>query len=232
MNYIWNILQQAEKEGIDKGSIVFKVAEIYSPYMEIALEDINISSLMDETNIEVNLWYRFYDIFKDLFNVNLKDDLEFREVLLDILMHFLGEIDLNRGICKNYIYKRCLLREIQNGIYGQKLKKNIKVFSSEELDYYLDGLINLYSCNTSLHLFNKIIGKIFKNNIVYTNKNKPKDMYIYIAKKKSDNLDLKLSILLDTFLPTNMNPIVFWNNHFGILGVDNTMRIDEISLVE
>ena len=232
MNYIWNILQQAEKEGIDKGNIIFKVAEIYSPYMEIALEDINISSLMDETNIEVNLWYRFYDIFKDLFNVNIKDNLELREVLLDILLHFLGEIDLSRGICKNYIYKQCLLREIQGGIYGGKLKENIIVFSTEELDCYLDGLINLYSCNISLHLFKKILGKIFKNNIVYTNKSKPKEMYIYIAKDKNNNSDLKLSILLDTFLPTNMNTIVFWNKHFGILGVDKTMKIDKISLVE
>jgi hypothetical protein len=232
MNYIWNILQQAEREGIDKGSVVFKVADIYSPYMEIASEDINISNLMDNTDIEVNPWYRFYEIFKDLFNINLQESLELREVLLDILIHFLGDIDLNRGICKNYIYKQYLLREILSGIYGEKLKENIKVFSKNEINCYLEGLINLYSCNLSLHLFKKIMGNIFKNNIVYINKSKPKDIYIYIAQEKSDDLDMKMSILIDTFLPINMNPMVFWNDHFAILGLDNTMKIDAISLVQ
>lgn len=232
MNYIWSILQQAEKEGIDKGNIVFKVAEIYSPYMETALEDLNVASLMDETDIEVNPWYRFYDIFKEFSNVNLEENLKLREVLFDIIIHFLGEIDLNSGICKNYIYKKYFHREILDGIYGEKLKNNIKVFSVEELDYFLDSLINLYSCNISLHLFNKILGKMFKSNIVYINKKKPKDIYIYIAKEKSDVLDMKMSILIDTFLPINMKPMVFWNKHFGILGADKTMKIDEISLVQ
>ena len=232
MNYIWNILQQAEREGIDKSEVVFKVAKVYSPYMEIALEDINISSLVDGTDVEINPCYRFYDIFKDLFNINLKENLELREVLLDILIHFLGEIDLNRGICKKFIYKDYILKEIKNGVYGQNLKNNIGVFSNEELDYFLDGLINLYSCNVSLHLFKKVLLSIFRNNIIYINKRKPKDIYIYIAKDKSDELDAKMSILIETFLPINMNPMVFWNKHFGILGADKTMKIDEISLVQ
>ena len=96
----------------------------------------------------------------------------------------------------------------------------------------MDGLINLYSCNVSLHLFKKVLLSIFRNNIIYINKRKPKDIYIYIAKDKSDELDAKMSILIETFLPINMNPMVFWNKHFGILGADKTMKIDEISLVQ
>ena len=232
MNYIWNILQQAKKDGIDKDSIVFKFAEVYSPYMEIALEDINISSLIDGTDVEINPWFRFYDIFKDLFNINLEESLELREVLLDILIHFLGEIDLNRGLSKKYIYKEYMLTEIQAGVYGQKLKNNIGVFSEEELDYFLEGLVNIYSCNVSLHLFKKVLGNIFRNNIVYINKNKPKDIYIYISREKNDELEAKMTMLIDTFLPINMNPMIFWNKHFGILGADKTMKINEISLVQ
>ena len=41
MNYIWNILINAEQRGLDRRNITFKEAEIYSPYMEMAFENIN-----------------------------------------------------------------------------------------------------------------------------------------------------------------------------------------------
>ena len=160
MNYIWNILIEAKQRGIDKNKITFKEAEIYSPYMEMAFENINEPNFDENTAIEINPWYRFYDIFKDLFNINLTESKELREVLFDVIVHYLGDIDSRVGLCKKQVYRTLLYKDIVKGIYGENLKDNINAFNMAERDCFLDGIINLYSCNTSLLLLRKILRKV------------------------------------------------------------------------
>ena len=83
-----------------------------------------------------------------------------------------------------------------------------------------------------LQLFNKVLRKVFKNSIVYSNKEKPKNMYIYLGEIETEELKNKIDVILDTFLSIDMKPLIFWNQHFGILGLDNTMKNDEIVMVE
>ena len=90
----------------------------------------------------------------------------------------------------------------------------------------------MYKTGVSIQLFNKILRKIFKNSIVYSNKEKPKDIYIYLDEIKTKELENKIDFILDTFLSIDMKPLIFWNQHFGILGLNNTMKNDEIVMVE
>jgi hypothetical protein len=232
MNYIWESLLKADKQKIHRKEIKFIKSEICSPYMEIAFDDLNATSLPKNNIIEVNECYRFYEIFKDLFNINIEESTELREVLLDILLHYLGELDLKRGVCKTEFYKEFLMKDILNKVFGNKLADNINYFEKEECDALLDGLITLYKTGVSLQLFNKILVKIFKNSIVYSNKEKPKDIYIYLGEVKTKELENKIEVIVDTFLSIDMRPLIFWNQHFGILGLDNTMKNDEIVMVE
>lgn len=232
MNYIWNALLRADENELDRNKIKFVPAEICSPYMEISLEDINLTSLPENNVIEVNQCYRFYEIFKDLFNINLEEGKELREVFLDIVLHYLGKLDLKSGLCKNEFYKKFLMKDILNGLFGEGLKNNIKIFTKNEIEDFLEGLITLYSTGNSIYLFNKILRKIFKNSIVYINKDKPKEIYIYLGEKFNFNLKTKIEMLIDTFLPINMTPLIFWDKHFGILEYKETMKIDQIVMVE
>lgn len=231
MNYLWSILLEAENKGIDKNSISFVPAKICSPYMEIALEDINRCEVSEVDEIEVNPWYRFYNIFKDLFHIDNHENVELREVLFDIVLHYLAEIDLVSGVNKQHFYKELILRDINNNIFGKEIKDDIKVLESEELDIILDSLINLYSCNTSLHLVKKVIRQIFKKSIVYLSKEKSKDIYIYLNKEYTKELEQKINLILNIFLPINMEPHIYWDKHFGIIGLDSTMKIDNIVMV-
>lgn len=231
MNYIWNVLLQAKKEKIDFNDLSFIPAEYYSPYMEIAFDDINCTKIADNRKVEVNYWYRFYDIFKDLFNINNKEDIELREVLFDVIMHFLGELDLMSGINKEYFYKQLLLKDINNNIYGEFLKENIKVFSIDELNYFLDGLINQYKCNTSLLLLRKVTKSIFKSCIIYISKEKPKEIYVFLGEKYSEEKLKKINMILEVFMTINMKPLIFWDKHFGIMGVEDTMILDNMVMV-
>ena len=232
MNYIWDILLKADEQKFHRKDIKFSKAEIFSPYMEIAFDEINSTSLPEDNIIEVNECYRFYEIFKDLFNINNEESMELREVLLDILLHYLGELDLKKGLCKTEFYKDFIMKDILNEVFGENLANNIDYFEKEECDALLNGLINLYKTGVSIQLFNKILRKIFKNSIVYSNKEKPKNIYIYLGEVKTKELENKIDVILDTFLSIDMKPLIFWNQHFGILGLDNTMKNDEIVMVE
>ena len=232
MNYIWEALLKADKENISRRNIKFKKAEVCSPYMEMSLEDINMSLLPEENSIEVNVYYRFYEIFKELCDINFTESSELRETLLDIVLHYLGELDLKEGICKEEFQKRFLLKDINEGVYGDSLKQNIESFEKDDLNVFLSSLITLYKAGTSLQLFNKVLRNIFKKSIIYISQDKPKDIYIYLDEIKDKNLERKIEAILDTFLPINMNSFIFWDKHFGIIGIDKSMKLDEIVMVE
>lgn len=232
MNYIWEALLKADKENFNRRDIKFKKAEVCSPYMEMSLEDINLNLLPEGHSIEVNVYYRFYEIFKDLCDINFTENTELRDTFLDIILHYLGELDLKEGICKEEFQKSFLMKDICEGIYGDSLKNHIQSFNSDDLNIFLSGLITLYRTGTSLQLFNKVLRNIFKNSIIYRSKDKPKDIYIYLDEIKTELLKKKIKAILDTFLPINMNSFIFWNKHFGIIGVDESMKMDEIVMVE
>lgn len=232
MNYIGDILLEADKENIERNKVKFVPAKVFSPYIEILFENINETSLPDNNIIEVNQYYRFEEIFKELFDINVKENYEFREVTFDILIHYLGELDLKMGFCKEEFYKKFLLRDILNNVYGESLAKNIHFFNKEELDSLLSGLICLYKTGTSIKLFTSILKKIFKNSTVYISKDRPKDIYIYLNEIKNQKLEYKINEIIDTFLPINIRNLVFWNKHFGIIGENRTMKLNNIVMVK
>ncbi|MBX4263357.1 hypothetical protein [Clostridium estertheticum] len=144
MNYIWDILLKADKQNILRGNIKFVPAKVYSPYMEIAFADLNANSLPSDNTIEINGYYRFQNIFDELLNVNFDESKELIETFFDIVIHFLAEIDLSQGLCKNEYYKKFIMKDIRNGSFGYELSENINEFNKEEIDYLLSGLITLY----------------------------------------------------------------------------------------
>ncbi len=59
---------------------------------------------------------------------------------------------------------------------------------------------------------------------------KEEEVLIYIG---ADNNDLnrgKIDLLQEMFLPIGYSTRMFWKNHFGIIGVNDTMKIDEIEI--
>ncbi len=232
MNYIWEALLKADNQKINRKELKFLRAEICSPYMEIASEDLNSKLLPKNKVVEVNECYRFYEIFKDLFNINVQESKELRDVLLDIVLNYLGEMDLKSGLSKKEFYKDFLMKDIVNGRFGDKLAESINCLKKEELDAFLNGLITLYKTGVSLQLFNKTLRNIFEKSIVYSNKENPKHIYIYLDEEKTKKSEKKIDVIVDTFLPINMKPFIFWKQHFGIIGIDNTMKINETVMVE
>ncbi|AOR23475.1 hypothetical protein [Clostridium taeniosporum] len=232
MNYIYDIFIKAIEEDTSIETIKFKQADIYSPYMELSIENINSNKLPQDEYVEINAFYRFQEIFEELLDINFKENTELKNVLFDILIHYLCELDLKQGLNKSEFYKKFLYKDIINNVYGEDLAKNVLCFSKKEKDIFLNSFITLYKTGTSLQLFNNTLAKIFKNSMVYLNKENPKDIYIYLDECKTKILKGRINAIIDTFLPINMKIYLFWNKHFGILGSNNTMKINDIVMIE
>jgi hypothetical protein len=230
MNYIWDMLIKAQKAGLKKEDITFLRAKVYSPYMELAFEELNSGFQEDKMVVEVNPYYRYYDIFKNLFPPDFVEYEALRNVLFDLLMHHLADTDAYMGMNKTEFYKHFILEDIENGCFGQKLKESLAEFSEVEKQMLLERIIRLYKLGDSLQLLKETIHVIFSNSSIYINKQEKDEILLYLGERKNLSKEKKIQLILDYFLPVKYAIRIYWDKHFGIIDVKETMKIEEILL--
>ncbi len=230
MNYIWDLLLEADREHIPRKQITFELAKRYSPYMEISFENLNTAKLEDEMRIEVNPYYRFYSIFKDLFHPDYMEALALRQVLLDVLLHYLAFIDLKQGLSKREYYTRFIENDLLQGIYGKQMTDTYNLLTLSEKHILLSGIFQLYTTGVSLLIFKKIMRQIFEHSSIYQNNETKDEVLIYVGERKSELCTKKLQMLCEFFLPLHTKIVVYWEHHFCIFDVPETSRINEIAL--
>lgn len=228
MNYIWDVMLSSKLKGIDPNGIRFVPAEDYSPYMELSLEDLNQREI--EQIVEVNPYYRFYSIFKELFLPDDEEDYELRENLFDILIHFLGTIDLYQGMNKREYYIRFLSRDIRNGVFGDRIASSFNVLDRQEQDKICEGLLMVYETGELIHFLKQTMSKIFKKSIIYANCEEKNELLIYMGQEKTEHANSKVELILELFLPLHFTIEIYWSHHFGILEEEATMRMEGIAL--
>ena len=228
MNYIWDLVIKAGQSGIHKKNIEFSVAESYSPYMELSCEVLNIRKI--EHEVEVNPYYRYYEIFKDMFNINNTEDKEFRDRLFDITAHFLADIDVMQGMNKSEYYLRFVRRDINNGLFGELVKEDFDLFNEEEKNILAENIIRLYLTGDALYLLKDSLRKIFRNSTIYANYETLDELLFFINCNKKDLYEKKLELINEIFLPVKFRTRVYWKDHFGVIEAEDTMMIDSIAL--
>ncbi|WP_425448054.1 hypothetical protein [Dethiothermospora halolimnae] len=228
MNYIWDTLLKADSQKIDREKLVFKHPISYSPYMEVSFENLNETKIQEDYTVEVNPYYRFLNIFKDFFHIEYDESTEFRESLFDILMHFLGFIDLKQGLYKWEYYKKFIKADILNGMVSDKVKENFSIFTDYERDIVLSNILSLYKTNVSLELFKKVVKGIFKKSIVYLNNDNKKEILVVIGEEKTKTAKSKIDLLIDMFLDIKFDVFLYWKYHFGVIGIEDTMTLEEM----
>ncbi|MGQ3479385.1 iron-dependent peroxidase [Paenibacillus sp. TY11] len=228
MNYVWDLLMRAREQGLDVDKFRFVPAVSYSPYMELSLAELNTSHL--EQVVEINPYYRFYSIFRDLFPPDAEEYLELRESLFDIMMHFLAEMDLYQGMNRREYHIQFVRRDIAEGIFGPKVKEGFGQLNREDQDAIAEGLLRLYETGEAVHLLKETMRRVFHRSIIYTNCEEKDELLIYIGQEETPLSRIKVDLILDLFLPARFTTELYWTSHFGILEADPTMKIDAIAL--
>ncbi|MED4552282.1 iron-dependent peroxidase [Lysinibacillus capsici] len=228
MNYIWDLLIKAEDEGLSKKDINFHLAETYSPYMELSPQFLNTQLV--EQHVEVNPYYRYFDIFNNLFHPDNTSDRAFREYLFDIVLHFLADIDRMQGMNKKEFFIRFILKDIEANVFGNVVRHNIRSFSKKEQEIVVLNMLRLYQTGDEIYLLKDTLKRLFKGCFIYGKSEEQDELLLYIRQKKTEQNEQKVQLIQEIFLPISFHLEVYWQYHFGIIDAEETMKLDRIAL--
>ncbi|MEC0226295.1 iron-dependent peroxidase [Paenibacillus alba] len=228
VNYIWDLVIKARKNNLAKSDLYFSPAQVYSPYMELSHETLNATTV--EAEVEVNPYYRFYDIFRDLFDINNKEETELRHTLFDIFIHFLTDMDLQMGMNKREFYIKFVLRDLESGIFGSSVWEKMKLLSQEEQEVVAGNILSLYETGEAVYLLKDTMRKLFKHSTIYANCEERDELLFYVGQEKTATSLAKLELIKTIFLPVRFHTLTYWEHHFGIIDVEETMRVDRIAI--
>jgi hypothetical protein len=229
--YIWFFLQELTKENYNRENLKFVMSKNLSPYTEINMEDLNYNIYTDEKKeIGTNPFYRFTGVLNDFLNPELDMNPELFGEIYNILIHILANIDLQEGLNKKVIISRLLINRIESGRYGEEIQNLFEVLSGEEKTIIADGIQDKYNSSKELEIFKKVVRKIYFDSLIYDMPENEKKVIIYINQKKTKNNRKKIKLIKSFFLPVGLKTYCFWEKHFGIIGVDETMKIGEVAV--
>lgn len=230
MNYLWEVELEAKKAGIKRENIRFCHTSNSSPYMEVSLDSLNQVNIQGINEIPVNTYFRFYSIFKDMFRPGYQEYTALRESLTNLILHMIASNDARKGMTREEYNKKMLLKDIHTDCFGIEIKKQFELFERPRQEILLSGWLRSYRAGSSLTSFTDMIHAVIDDSIVYHSKDKSDEILIYTSLKNTLESEQKLSLLADIFLPVRYQVIVFYEYHFGIMGIDDTMIMDEIAM--
>lgn len=235
MRYLWEALLAAKEEQIPAERLRFVHAPSGSGYMELSLPCLNQAWLEDDgqtqaVRIEVNTYYRFYDVFYEMFPPDPQDFPALRESLTNLSLHMLAENDVRRGMTREDYYKRLLAKEILAGGFGETARAVLQDMDREEQELLLGGWLVSFRAGSVLPVFLDMIHGLVADSIVYHSNGYPDEVLIYTGLRQERKLERRIRFLADTFLDIRYHVEIFYEYHFGIIGVEETMQIDGIAI--
>lgn len=225
MNYIWDILLRAREQGFSDTDIFFCQAEDYSPWYEQSFSCLNEVQVTDP-HIEINTLYRFSSIFQELLHEQTRPEL--RKYLLDIATHVLVDRELLSGLSSQDFYVQKLMLEMRAGTLGTGLARMCTVFNCDEQRKLAALLLLQYQVGSTLSIFQKTVTQFYPDCLVYQVKNEPEVILLYLGLPASEKP--RIYALRELFLPAQYQLRIFWEPHFGVIGVDATMHTDNIEI--
>jgi len=227
MNYAWEAVLQAEKNNIDRNALHFVEAYNPSPYMEVSVIDLNHESPEDD-RIEINPIYRLQDVFGALFDKNIVGMEQTRELFFDICMHYIVQLDLREGLSKEDYYCKLAADDIKEGRYGAHVKRGFALFTKAEQKTILRTYLQLLKTGNYLEEFRKALTRLYPHALLYENNEAVYELLVYLGVKETEEEKQRAAFLRGMFLPIQETVYWFYEHHFGIIGVDETMKMDEM----
>ena len=142
MNYAWEAVLQAERNGRERDGLRFMEASTPSPYIEVSVTDLNIMEPEGDI-VEINPLYRLGDVFGRLFDRNTDEMTQTRALFFDVCMHYITQLDLREGLSKEDYYYRLLSEDLCLGRYGNRTKRWFALFGKQEQRLILRAYLRL-----------------------------------------------------------------------------------------
>lgn len=214
-------------------NIKFISEEGYSPYLEINGDFLNEFRM--ENEIKVNPFVRFNVIFSRFLEIfqetGEKKYKEIRGRFINEVLMCLREMDYITGTTIVDIYCEKILKDIEGGVFGDELRGDFKTLTEEEKNaivlLYYDKIV---TGKESFAVFSNGIKCFFPDSIIYQKKYERKKVVIYINREKKKENRNKVKIMENLFLPLGVKVKYYWKNHFGVINVEKTLKLGEVSV--
>lgn len=229
MNYVWEAVLQAEKHGRDRDRLQFVQASDPSPYIEVSVIDLNQES-PEEDRVEINPLYRVGDVLGQLFDCNIEGYASLRDVFFDACMHYIVRLDLREGLSKEDFYHSLIIHDIEEGIYGQAAQYRFSLFSKAEKKIISRSYLQLLQTGNYSEEFRKVMLRLYPQVFIYENNETAYELLVYLGIEDSEKERERTAFLREMFLPLQETVHWFYGHHFGIIGVDETMIVDEMMI--
>ena len=213
MAYIWENYSSANEYCVGEGRDI-------SPYFEILTES--------NAKMRVNPLIRFSAIFSEVFELK-KFEINTSKVE-NILFHYLAMLDRIKGFDENELFAEYFDEEIRNGYYGKELLCKWDKISVSDRKKLLHVFKLKNSNDFEDNYFFQAIQKLFKIVSIIYEKN-TKAYYLYIGENETKKKSLTLDVAKLLFWDIQCELRVIWKNHYGIIGIDDTMYISQITIV-
>lgn len=227
MNYAWEAILMAELNGRERDSLRFVEADTPSPYIEVSVTDLN-SREPEGDRVEINPLYRLGDVFGRLFDRDTDEMAQTRALFFDVCMHYIVQLDLREGLSKEDYYYSLISDDIQTGRYGWKAAERFALFGKQEQKQILRAYLRLLKTGSYQEEFRRAVKGIYTDALVYENNETAYELLVYLGAADTDTQRERAAFLREMFLPVQETVHYFYENHFGIIDVDETMAVDEM----
>lgn len=212
MPYIW------EKYSKDK---TYSIGKKICPYMEVFCNN--------RDRVEINPLIRFPDIAAALSDINLSGYIEDKDALENVIFHYLAQLDKNKGLSYKQVIAEKLREEVGNGFWGEEISTLWKEIDPSDKEILLYVLVQKM-LNDNQTFFMEAVGKMFLNSsLCYEEKNQ--QYYLYLGAAETEYNLIKIKMIKIMFWNLKSKLLIIWDKHYGIVGIDDTMRIDCIQIV-
>ena len=146
------------------------------------------------------------------------------------MVHGLAGNDVLSGMSRKEYYKELLYQDFQKGAFGENARKELGLFNREEREVVLSGLLRQYETGSSLDIFKDMVEDLVDESIVYQSNDSFYEILVFIGQKKTETAQGRMDLLTRLFVELPYHVELYYEYHFGIMGVDCTMELDDMTL--
>lgn len=225
MAYIWSDYDPKIKYRIDFGRI--------SPYLEVWEREGN--------TVYVNVFYRLCEFlfpqevagdrkrFAELME-RYEEDPRWQEIA-NLLMHWIAQADRQKGLSLQELVMWRVQEDILAGRYGDWLKEQFFGITEGQKDILLWYLAEYSQKRQRVVVYGSVLHRIFHTVRLYYEKSTG-IVHLYIGQEQNEENAKLLAIIDYLFRDREIKVQVMWRGeHFGVIGVDETMRIGITALI-
>ena len=226
MNYIWELAINAVNRDMDPDTVFYRCGRPFSGYMELSFSEMNETEI--STEVEINPFYRYHSIFKELFHPDFDEGVEVVDTVHDLAIHHLKDIDVLMGMGRREYYIRFVIGDMHGGRFGEYVRENIHVLTRGEQKIVADNLLSLYTTAECIHLLKDTIGKVFTNSYILLNTEEKDEIVCFLRTRETAEKTAKMEFIKYLFLPFKCDVLIYWDRMFGIIGVPDLMEMGGI----